>query len=104
MSRVYAGTFHRDNKKARLKKDGEKVVGWRSEGIKIGKQKGYKKQIAKHKHQSVDRNRKLDSQEVENASSINDSLYFSCYSRRRKKRSGRIGKNEIELEIRKKES
>lgn len=39
--------------------------------IKAGKQqKGYKKQIAKHKHQSVDRsrNRKLDSQELENAS------------------------------------
>lgn len=42
---------------------GENDKGWKTK-------KGYKKQIAKHKHQSVDRsrNRKLDSQELENAS------------------------------------
>lgn len=92
---------------------------WRTEGIKIGKKKSYKKQIAKHKHQSVDRsrNRKLDSQELENASSINDSLYFSCYSWRRKKRSGigskwnrdwtgteREGKHKRQDSLKKKES
>lgn len=71
MSRLNLGTFHIDNSEQnRKKRERGKVVGWRREEIKTGKQKSYKKQIAKHKHQSVDRsrNRKLDSQELENAS------------------------------------
>lgn len=45
-------------------------MGWRREEIKTRKRKSYKNQISKHKHQSFDRsrNRKLDSQELENAS------------------------------------
>lgn len=67
----YLGTFHLDNSEQNWKKKTrEKEVGWRGEGMKTGKQNVYKKQIAKHKHQSVDRSRtrKLDSQELENAS------------------------------------
>lgn len=75
------------------------MVGRRREGIKAEKQKGfYKKQIAKHKHQSLDRsrNRKLNSQEMKNAS-MGEKIVslilciFVCRSWRRKRRVNREG-------------
>lgn len=65
LNRLNLGTCVKDNS-TRDRED----MGWTREGIKTAKQTGYEKQIAKHKHQSVDRsrNRKLDSQELENAS------------------------------------
>lgn len=79
--------------------------------IKAGKQqKGYQKQIAKHKHQSVDRswNRKLDSQELENASMREKIVSMNhCVSPAtvggRKEGKDKLQNNEMEKETKREE-